>query len=102
VTPGLGDPEGSGDLCGAAGGDAPEMEAVLTLAAPALAEVEGNGGGGAAELLGKVRVALGDGGEGFAQGADEVEGDIEGIEGPEGSFSGGGCPSWRRARDGPT
>ncbi len=69
------------------------MEAVATLAPPALAEVQGDGGGGAPELLGEGGVALSQGGEGLAEAADQVERDVEGTEGHVTTPFGWGSPS---------
>jgi hypothetical protein len=41
MAPGLGDAQAGDDLVGAAGGDAPEVEAVAAVPAATLAEVEG-------------------------------------------------------------
>jgi hypothetical protein len=68
------------DLVGATSSHSPEVDAVPALAAAPFAEVEGDGGGGPAKLLGEFRVTLGDGGEWLAELADHLEGDIEGVE----------------------
>jgi hypothetical protein len=93
VAPGLRDSKAGDDLVRAACGDAPEVETVAALPSAALAEVEGHGGGSTPELLGKGGVTLGDGGERVAEAADQLERNVEGIEGHVTTPLGWGSPS---------
>jgi len=76
----LGDAQAGGDLVGAAGGHAPGMEPVLAASAATLAEVQRDGGRGAAELLGQRWIALIQRSQRLAEAASELECDFEGIE----------------------
>ena len=91
-----GDVEAGGAFGGAAEGDAEQVGPILAGALVGLGDVERDARGGAAELLGEVRVVGGEPGEERSEAAQEFEGAASGIRRTWKASPGGSRPARER------